>query len=171
MTISMYKASVPVFIHELNNLKSLLKKGEEFTQAKKIAPEVMLNSRLAVDMLPLTKQIHFATDSAKGAAARLAGVDVPKFEDDEQTFAEFYTRIDKTVDFLKSIKPEQIDGSEERTVVMKLPSEEIRFTGINYLMFFVHPNIAFHVTTAYNILRHNGVDIGKRDYLGPIPKL
>jgi len=171
MTISMYKASVPVFIHTLNNLKSILQKGEEFAETKGVSPEVLLNSRLAPDMLPLTRQIHFVSDSAKGAGARLAGLEVPEFEDNEQTFADLYARIDKTADFLHSLKPEQIDGSETRTVIMKLPTEEIRFTGIDYLLFFVHPNIAFHVTTAYNILRHNGVEIGKRDYLGPIPRL
>lgn len=169
MTISMYSASIPFCIRTLENLAHLLGKGEEFTEGKKIKPEVLLNSRLAVDMLPLINQIQLASDTAKGAGGRLAGVEVPRFEDTEQTFAELYARIEKTTAFLRTLKPEQVDGSEDKPIVLKLPSEEIKFTGIQYLYGFVIPNLGFHSTTAYNILRHAGVNIGKRDYLGSAP--
>ncbi|MEX2352826.1 MAG: DUF1993 domain-containing protein, partial [Gammaproteobacteria bacterium] len=164
MAISMYQASIPVCIRALTNLEHLLRKGEEFADQKKIKPGVLLNSRLAIDMLPLLNQVQLASDTSKGAGGRLAGIEVPKFEDNEQTFADLYERIGKTVKFLGSIKPEQLDGSEDKIIVLKLPSEEIRFTGITYLFGFVLPNLGFHVSTAYNILRHNGVNIGKRDY-------
>lgn len=171
MTISMYQATVPVCIRALTNLDLILKKGEQYALKKKVSPEVILNCRLAVDMLPLTKQIQIVSDTAKGAGARLAGIDNPKFEDNEHSFAELYARIDKTIQFLKTIRPEQIDGSEEKTIMLKLGPEEVRFTGVNYLLAFVLPNLLFHVSTAYNILRHNGVELGKRDYLGTTPTL
>lgn len=171
MTISMYQASIPVCIRALTNLDQFLRKGEQYAQKKKISPEVMLNLRLAADMLPLSKQIQIVSDTAKGAGARLAGIENPKFEDNEKTFEELYARIDKTIRFLNSIKPEQIDGSEQKTIHLKLGPEESRFTGINYLLAFVLPNLMFHVATAYDILRHNGVEIGKRDYLGALPTL
>ncbi len=170
MKISMYQATVPVCVRALTNLDNVLKKAEEFAQKKKISPEVLLNCRLAADMLPLTKQIQIVSDSAKGAGARLSGIENPKFEDNEQTFAELYARIDKTITFLNGIKPEQIDGTEDKEILLKVGPEELRFTGVNYLLAFVLPNMFFHVTTAYNILRHNGVEIGKRDYLGAMPK-
>lgn len=171
MTIPMYQATIPVCIRALTNLDNVLKKGEQFARNKKISPEVLLNSRLAADMLPLTKQIQIVSDTSKGAGARLAGIDNPKYEDNEKTFEELYARIGKTIEFLKSIRPEQIDGSELKTIVLKLGPEERQFTGLNYLLAFVLPNLMFHVTTAYNILRHNGVEIGKRDYLGELPTL
>ena len=171
MTISMYQATVPGCVEALTNLDQILKKGEQYAAKKKISQEVMLNLRLAADMLPLTKQIQIVSDTAKGAGARLAGVDNPKFDDTEKTFEELYVRIDKTINFLNSIKPEQIDGTEGKEIMLKLGPEEARFTGMNYLLAFVLPNIMFHVTTAYNILRHNGVEIGKRDYLGNMPTL
>jgi len=170
MTISMYSASVPFCIRTLDNLAHILKKGEEFAESKKIKPQILLNSRLAIDMLPLTNQVQIASDTAKGAGGRLAGVAIPRFEDNEQTFADLYMRIEKTTAFLHTLKPEQIDGSEAKEIVLKLPSEEIKFTGIYYLFGFVIPNLGFHTTTAYNILRHNGVNIGKRDYLGATPQ-
>ena len=170
MNISMYQASVPVCVRALTNLENVLKKGEEFAQKKKISPEVLLNCRLAADMLPLTKQIQIVSDTAKGMGARLSGIENPKFEDNEKTFAELYARIDKTIQFLNSIKSEQIDGSEDKEIMLKVGPDELRFTGLNYLMTFVLPNIFFHVSTAYGILRHNGVEIGKRDYLGAMPK-
>ena len=170
MTISMYQASIPVCIRALTNLAAVLRKGEEFATNKKFEPSVLLTSRLAADMLPLIKQVQIASDTAKGAGARLANIENPKYEDNEQTFSDLYARLDKTIAFLQTIKPEQVDGSEERTVVMKLPNEELKFTGMNYLIAFVLPNMSFHTTTAYNILRHNGVEIGKRDYLGTLPK-
>jgi hypothetical protein len=169
MTISMYQASVPVCIRALNNLANVLKKGEKYAETKKVKPEVMLNCRLAIDMYPLVKQVQIASDTAKGAGARLAGIDNPKFEDNEQTFADLYARIDRTVAFLNTIRPEQIDGSEQKPIVLKLGSGETRYTGIAYLLEFVLPNLAFHVTTAYAILRHHGVDLSKRDYIGPVP--
>lgn len=171
MTISMYQATVPVCVRILTNLDQILKKGEQFARNKKISPEVLLNSRLAADMLPLTKQVQIASDTSKGAGARLAGIDNPKFDDNEKTFEELYERIEKTIQFLQSIKPEQIDGSEQKTIMLKLGPEESRFAGLDYLLAFVLPNLIFHVTTAYNILRHNGVEIGKRDYLGTLPTL
>jgi hypothetical protein len=169
MTISMYQASVPVCVRTLTNLANVLKKGEQFADTKKIKPEVLLNSRIAVDMYPLVKQVQIASDTSKGMAARLAGIDNPKFEDNEQTFADLHTRINRTIEFLNTIKPGQIDGTEEKTIVLKFGPNETRYSGINYLLGFVLPNLGFHVTTAYNILRHHGVELGKRDYLGPAP--
>ncbi len=166
MTISMYQASVPVCIKALNNLKNILKKGEQFAETKKVKPEVLLNSRLAVDMYPLLKQVQIVSDTAKGAGGRLAGVELPKFDDNEQSFSDLYTRIDKTIAFLETIKPGQVDGSEEKEIVLKFGPNEYRFNGINYLLGFVLPNLGFHMSAAYNILRHNGVGLGKSDYLG-----
>ena len=171
MTISMYQASIPVCIRALTNLDNLLRKGEAYAVEKKIEPAVLLNSRLAVDMLPLINQIQIASDMSKGVGARLAGIESPKYEDNEKSFADLYARLKKTVEFLSSIKPEQIDGSEEKEVVLKLPNQELKFKGIDYLLGFVLPNLGFHLTTAYNIMRHNGVSLGKRDFLGDIPKL
>ena len=171
MSISMYQTTIPVCVRAMTNLENVLKKSEQFARNKKVSPEVLLNARLAPDMLPLTKQIQIASDTSKGAGARLAGIENPKFEDTEKSFEELYERIQKTIQFLNSIKPEQIDGSEDKTIVLKLGPEESRFTGLNYLLGFVLPNLGFHVTTAYAILRHNGVEIGKRDYLGELPTL
>jgi hypothetical protein len=169
MAISMYQASVPVCIRALTNLAHILKKGEQFAEARKVKPEVLLNSRLAVDMFPLTRQVQIASDTCKGAGARLAGIDNPRFEDTEQSFADLYSRIDRTVAFLNTIKPDQIDGSEEKPVLLKFGPTEMRFNGLNYLLGFVLPNLGFHTATAYNILRHNGVPLGKSDFLGPNP--
>lgn len=166
MKISMYQASVPVCIKALNNLKNILKKGEQFAETKKVKPEVLLNNRLAVDMYPLLKQVQIVSDTTKGAGGRLAGIELPKFEDNEQSFSDLYTRIDKTIAFLESIKPEQVDGSEEKEIVLKFGPNEFRFDGINYLLGFVLPNLGFHMSAAYNILRHNGVALGKSDFLG-----
>jgi hypothetical protein len=166
MKISMYQASAPRFANTLRNLSGILDKAEAHAEAKKIEPVVFTQSRLAPDMFPLSRQIQIACDSAKGAVARLAGVDIPKHDDTEQTFAELKTRIAKTVDFVLSLQPSQIDGSEEREVVLKLRGQDVKFSGLQYLMGFAYPNFYFHVTTAYNILRHNGVEIGKRDYIG-----
>ncbi len=166
MSLTMYQASIPNFIRMLGNLSSILNKAVDQIEAKKIDPAVFINARLAPDMYPLSRQIQIATDMAKGCAARLAGIDVPSYEDNETTFAELQSRIAKTIDFLRSINPEQIDGSEERKVTLKLRSNEISFLGQPYLLNFVIPNFYFHITTAYAILRHNGVDIGKMDYVG-----
>lgn len=166
MTISMYQASVPYFLQMLGNLRNLLAKGAAHAEAKKFDPMVLFNARLAPDMLPLVRQVQIASDNAKGAAARLAGIDPPKFDDTETNYAQLTERIDKTLAFLKTLKPAQIDGSEERSVVLKVPNRTFEFKGLGYLVNFAIPNFTFHVVTAYNILRHNGVAIGKPDFLG-----
>ena len=166
MSLSMYQASIPVFIRQLNNLSAILKKGEAHALARKIEPEVFINARLAPDMFPLSRQVQIATDGVKGCAARLAGVEVPSYPDTEKTFAELYARIAKTLEFIKSFKANQIDGSEERKVTLKLRGEDTTFAGQWYLFNFVLPNLYFHVTPTYAILRHNGVDIGKKDFIG-----
>ncbi|AGP33940.1 hypothetical protein SCE1572_05195 [Sorangium cellulosum So0157-2] len=166
MAISMYQASVPVLVRGLNNLSAILKKAEAYAEAKKIEPRVLLDARLAPDMLPLTRQIQIASDSAKGCGARLAAVDVPKYEDNEASFDDLQARIAKTIAFLNTLKAEQIDGSEDREVTIPTRDKPMTFKGLPYLLGFVLPNFFFHVTTAYAILRHNGLDIGKMDYLG-----
>ena len=165
MSLSMYQASIPVFISQLNNLSGLLKKGEEHAHARKIDPEVFINARLAPDMFPLSRQVQIASDGVKGGAARLAGVEVPSFPDTEKTFAELQARIAKTIDFVKTFSAKQIDGSEERKITLKLGGQDTTFSGQVYLLDFVLPNLYFHITTTYAILRNNGVDVGKRDYL------
>lgn len=166
MTLSMYQASVPVFVRMLGNLSAILDKAAAHAEARKIDPTVLLNARLYPDMLPLTTQIHIAADFAKGATARLAGLDVPKYEDNETSFAEFKARIDKTLAFVKSVQPAQIDGSENRDVNITVGGNPMSFKGMAYLLRFALPNFYFHLTTAYDILRHNGVEIGKRDFIG-----
>ncbi|MDG3443185.1 DUF1993 domain-containing protein [Nitrospirillum amazonense] len=166
MSLSMYQASVPVFLRLLGNLSAILDKAVAHAEAKKIDPAVLVNARLAPDMHPLARQIQIASDAAKGAAARLAGVEVPSFADTESTFADLQARIAKTVDFLKGVTPAQIDGSEERTITLKIRGEDVHFPGQAFLLFFAIPNFFFHVTTAYDILRHNGVELGKMDFLG-----
>ena len=167
MSLSMYQASVPVFVRMLGNLSTILGKAATYAETRKFDPSVLINARLAPDMLPLAFQVRTACDSAKGCAARLAGIDVPSYPDTETTFAELQARIAKTIDFMKSLKAEQIDGSEERTIVLKL-RQEMQFKGQAYLLGFALPNFYFHTTTAYAILRHNGLDIGKGDFLGSI---
>jgi hypothetical protein len=168
MSLSMYQASVPVMIRNLNNLSAILKKAEAHAATKKIELDVFANSRLAPDMYPLYKQIHIATDVSKGGAARLAGVEVPSYPDTERTFPELQARIAKTIDFIKSLQASQIDGSEGRTITLKVGGQELSFPGQAYLLHFVLPNIFFHVAIAYAILRHNGVELGKKDYLGAV---
>ncbi len=162
----MYQISVPVFIRQLNNLSAILKKAEEHALAKKIEPEVFINARLAPDMFPLSRQVQIATDGVKGCAARLAGVEVPSYPDTEKTFPELQARIAKTIEFLKTFNAKQIDGSEERKVTLKLRGQDTTFSGQPYLLNFVLPNLYFHITTTYAILRHNGLDIGKKDFIG-----
>jgi hypothetical protein len=166
MNISMYQASAPRFVNILRNLSAILDKAQAYADAKKIDSTVLASSRLYPDMFPMARQVQVACDTAKGAVARLAGVEIPKHEDTEQTIAELKARIAKTIDFIGTIKPAQIDGSEDKEVVLKLAGREAKFTGMQYLLGFAHPNFYFHVVTAYNILRHNGVEIGKRDYIG-----
>jgi hypothetical protein len=166
MNISMYQASAPRFINMLNNLSAILDKAQAHAEARKIDPLVLTGDRLFPDMLPLTRQVQIACDGAKGAVARLAGVEIPKHEDTEQTFAELKGRIAKTIAFVQSIKPAQIEGTEDKDVVLKLGGKDVVFKGMQYLLGHALPNFYFHVVTAYNILRHNGVEIGKRDYIG-----
>ena len=166
MKISMYQASAPRFANTLRNLSAILDKAQAHCEAKKIDPAVMCGMRLIADMFPLARQVQVACDSAKGAVARLAGVDIPRHEDTEQSFAELKQRIARTVDFILSVSPEKIDGSEERAVTLKLGGKEVTYTGLQYLLGFAYPNFYFHVTTAYDILRANGVELGKRDYIG-----
>lgn len=165
----MYQCSVPVFIHNLKNLSAMLKIAARDARARGIEPSVLLNSRLAPDMLPLLRQVQIASDNAKGCCARLAGVPVPAFEDNESTFAELDTRIKRTLVFLRGLKPAQFTGSESREIVMKVPIGSMAFNGLDYLNGWALPNFYFHCSAAYNILRHNGVDIGKFDFLGPVP--
>lgn len=167
MTISMYAASVPLLKQMLQNLDAILRQAETHAKDKKIEPAVLLQARLYPDMFPLVRQVQIATDNAKGIAARLAGVDIPSFADTEQTFEELHARIAKTLDFINTIKPEQINGSEDRHVVVyKGAPYEMQFQGQAYLVHFGLPNFLFHVTTAYAILRHNGIEIGKDDFIG-----
>ncbi|CAD6542281.1 hypothetical protein LMG27952_03899 [Paraburkholderia hiiakae] len=166
MSISMYQASVPVLARGLTNLQNIIGKAQAHAAEKQIDPSVLTGARLFPDMLPLMRQIYIATDTAKGCAARLAGVEPPKFDDVEVTFDELHARIQKTIDYLNAFKPEQIDGTEARSITLKMRSGPIEFTGQSYLLGFVLPNFFFHVTTAYDILRHNGVELGKLDYLG-----
>ncbi len=166
MKISMYQASVPVFVRALNNLAAILEKAAAHAEARKIDPAVLINYRLYPDMLPLAKQIQIATDGAKGGVARLAGGEPPKYEDNETSIPEFIARLRKTVAYLESIKPEQIDGSEDKTVSWKTQTTTRTMQGMPYLLSHVTPNVYFHVTTAYDILRHCGVEIGKQDFLG-----
>lgn len=166
MSITMYQASIPVFVRMLGNLSAILDKAAAHAEVKKIDPSVFITARLAPDMYPLSRQVQIAADVAKGCAARLAGIDVPSYEDNESTFPELQARIAKTIAFIQSVTPEQIDGSEEREITLKFGSKEFHFLGQPYLLNFVYPNVYFHITTTYAILRHNGVELGKADYVG-----
>jgi uncharacterized protein len=166
MSISMYQISIPVFNRILDNLSTILNKAAVHAEAKKIDPSVLINSRLAPDMFPLSRQVQIAADMVKGCAARLAMVDIPSFADTEASFPELQERIAKTQAFLKSIREDQINGSETRTVTIKLRGNDLTVVGLPYLTEFALPNFYFHVTTAYAILRHNGVEVGKMDFLG-----
>lgn len=166
MSLTMYQASIPVFVHMLGNLSAILDKASAHAEAKKIDPSIYINARLAPDMYPLSRQIQIATDMAKGCAARLAGIDVPSYEDNETTFPDLQARIAKTVAFVQSVSAEQINGSEERQVTLKLRGKDVSFLGQPYLLYFVLPNFYFHITAAYAILRHNGLEIGKMDFIG-----
>ncbi len=166
MTISMYQASAPVFTRMLTQLKIILDKTATHAAAKKIDDSVYLTARLYPDMLPMGRQIHIACDFAKGCCARLAGIEIPKYEDNEMTFADFQARIDKTIAFVASIAPAQIDGQEDRDISLTIAGNPVTFKGQAYLLHMALPNFYFHLTTAYAILRHNGVEIGKGDFLG-----
>jgi uncharacterized protein len=166
MAISMYSASVPVCLRMLGNLSVFLDKAEAFCTAKKIDPSVLLGARLAPDMLPLSKQIHIACDASKFAVSRIVGIEAPKFDDSETSIAEFKARIAATAAFLKTITPDQINGTEEKEVQVPIRGTPVTFKAEAYLKHFAMANMWFHVTTAYNILRHNGVELGKMDFLG-----
>src|ERR1700730_404058 len=168
MSLSLYDVSIPIFTLSLNNLGVILDKAASHSENKKVDPKVLPAARLIIDMLPLSSQIQIACDTAKGAAARLAGIEVPKHADTEVTLDELKARVAKTLDFIKTIKPEQLQGAEEREIVLQCPQSTVKFTGVNCLTTFALPNFFFHVTTAYALLRKNGVDLGNRDFLGPI---
>lgn len=162
----MYDSSVAPLSHSLKALAAILKKAEAYCEAKKIDPSALTTARLYPDMLPFNRQIHIATDQAKGCGARLAGIAVPSYPDEEKTFAELQARIAKTLDFLGSLKPAQLEGAASRIVSLKIAGKDTELKGSDYLSSAVLPNFYFHVTTAYNILRHNGLEIGKGDFLG-----
>jgi hypothetical protein len=164
----MYQTSVPVFVKTLGNLAGILDKAAAFAAAKKVDESVLLGYRLAPDMLNFAKQIQIATDHAKGAPARLAGVEPPVYENNEASFAELKARIDKILIFLGTLKPAQIDGSEDRDISLKIGGNTLSYKGQTYLLHFALPNFFFHVTTAYAILRHCGVDLGKKDFIGQV---
>ncbi len=167
MTVSMYQASIPVFIRALKNLSAILAKGAANAAERKIDPSVFVNARLAPDMFALARQVQITSDTVKAFAARVAGVEVPSYEDNETTFEQLEARIQKTIQFLETFKPEQLDGTEEKEVTVPTRSDPDRkFKGEFYLLNWALPNLYFHVTAAYAILRHNGVPIGKKDFLG-----
>jgi uncharacterized protein len=168
MSLSLYQASAPRFANTLKNLAALLDKTQAHCEAKKIDPLAITSFRLFPDMFPLNRQIYIATDTAKGAVARLAGIEIPKYEDTEQSIAELKARIAKTVDFVMSVPAARIDGSADKDIAMKAGGKDVVFKGAQYLLGHAYPNFYFHCTTAYNILRHNGVEVGKRDFLGTI---
>lgn len=164
--LNMYDASVIPLKRALTNLSHILKKAEAHAFAKNIDPSIFVNARLFPDMYPLSRQVQIATDMSKGAVARLSGSEIPKYEDTETTFAELQGRITKTIDFINSISSAQLEGADVRTVVINIRKVDMTFSGQDYLLNWVMPNVYFHVTTAYNILRHNGVELGKPDFLG-----
>ena len=166
MTISIYDQLVPVLTGMLSNLDAILSKAEADAEARNIDPQVFLDGRIAPDMLNLIKQVQIMTDMAKGGASRLTGNEVPSWPDNEQTFADLHQRLAATQSHLASFKPEQFKNAETRSILLKFPSGELKFTGKDYFLKFVIPNFYFHYTTAYAILRHNGVQIGKRDFMG-----
>ena len=166
MTISLHQAAVPPVLQVLDSLLNILGKAAAHCQARKIDQTVLLGCRLFPDMFPLVRQVQIVTDQAKGMAARLAGVDVPNYPDDETSFEALQARVAGTMSFIKSIHPHQIDGAEDKDIHLKIGGSEMNFKGQQYLLHFVFPNFYFHAATAYNILRHNGVELGKRDFLG-----
>lgn len=162
----MFDRTIPTFIHALDALSAILKKAEAHCEAKKIDPSIMLSARLFPDMLPFTRQVQIACDHAKGCPARLAGVEVPKYEDNETTFTDLQTRIAKTAAFIGGLQAGQLHGDPARIITLKAGPRELSFPAERYVSDFALPNFYFHMATAYNILRHNGVEIGKGDFLG-----
>lgn len=167
MTLSIYDMSIPALVRGLNNLSSLLDKAAAFAEAKKFDAAVLVQSRLYPDMYPLVKQVQIACDTAKGAAARLAGIDPPSHPDNEVSITDLKARIAKTLEFVNSVKAEQLNNAESRAIELKTPRTTLKFTGLTYLSGFVLPNLYFHISIVYALLRHNGVEIGKMDFLGP----
>ena len=168
MKISMYQASIPVFIHSMKCLIGILEKGLKHAEARNFDPAVLVNSRIAPDMFPLSRQVQIVTDQAKGCGARLAGLEPPKFEDNETTIPELIARINRTIEYLQTLKPAQIDGTEDKAITLTFPGRTFNFVGHAYLLNFVIPNVFFHMTMTYALLRHNGVDVGKQDFIGKI---
>ena len=168
MSISMYQTLIPTAIHALHNLIGIIQKTADHATTKKIDPEILLSARLFPDMFPLTRQVQIASDAAKGAAARLAGQEPPSYEDTESTFTALIERVQKTIHYLETFIPAQIDGSEEITITLNTRSGTLNFEGQPYLLNYVLPNLYFHITTAYAIARHNGVELGKADFLGKL---
>ena len=168
MTISMYNASIPVFIKSLGNLEAILDKAIAHAAARKIEDSALTDARLYPDMFTLTRQIRVATDMSKGAGARLAGIEIPRFEDNERTLGDLKARLHKAIDFLKTLTAAQIDGTEDKTITLTVGGNTMTFKGLDYLLYWALPNFYFHVTTAYNLLRHNGIEIGKIDFLGKV---
>lgn len=170
MAISMYEISIPALTRGLHNMSAFLDKAAAHAETKKYDTAVLAQARLFPDMHPLARQVQIACDTAKGAAARLAQAEIPKHPDTETTFAELQARIAKTADFLKTVTPAQLQGAESRDIEIKFPNGSWKFTGIGYLTDFVLPNFYFHMSTVYALLRNNGVDVGKADFLGAIQK-
>ena len=166
MTVTIYTASVPLLSQMLGALSGVLGKGAAYAAERKIDPAVFVTARLAPDMLALARQVQIATDMAKGGVARLAGVVIPKYEDDETTLEALQARIAKTVAFIESIPAASIEGTDDKDITITVAKADRHFKGGDYLLRWVIPNVMFHVTTAYDILRHNGVPVGKRDFLG-----
>jgi hypothetical protein len=166
MTLSMYQTAVPVTVRALENLAHVLKKGGEHAAVKSVTDETLLQTRLIPDMLPLVKQVQIATDMAKNGVARLAGVEPLKFDDTETTLDQLQARIARAIEYIKTFKPEQFDGSESRAINLKTRNGELNFEGEGYLLHFVIPNLFFHCATAYNILREAGTELGKPDFIG-----
>ena len=168
MAISMYQSSAPVFVKMLGNLKGILQKAAAHAQAKKIDESAFLTARLFPDMFTFTTQVHIATDFARGTCARLAGAEPPSIESDEKSFAELISRVDRSIDYVKSLKPEQIDGSEGRVIERPIRGVPHKFTGQNYLLMFALPNFYFHLSMTYALLREGGVEVGKIDFIGSL---
>lgn len=166
--VSMYAMSVPIFVKSLGNLSAILDKGEAFATAKKFDPAVLVNMRLAPDMFPLAAQVRIACDFAKGATARMAGEEPPKWEDSETTFADLRARIARTIEFVQGFDPSRFDDAADRAITVLMRGEPVHYIGLPYLAHVVLPNFFFHMTTAYDILRHAGVELGKRDFIGKV---
>ena len=171
MSIAVYDASVPAFVQVLEALIGLVDKAEAHAQAKKIEPSVLLGARLYPDMFPLVRQLQLSTDFAKGASARLAGVDVPSYQDTEASFADIRQRLKRTIEFVQSLPKDKFAGGETRDVTVRIAGQPATFKGQTYLLHFALPNFYFHATTAYAILRHCGIELGKRDFIGKVPGL